>query len=151
MSTLFRLSGSVRRDPVIECWFGERPGELGDIARQWFDVMRQCGEDVREVLHDGCPTACVGDVAFAYVNVFRSHMNVGFFRGAEIDDPEALLEGSGRFMRHVKIRPGRRPDARALRRLIETAYVDIKARIESESLSENPERSLRRDGRAQTG
>lgn len=32
--------------------------------------MRKCGEDVREVLHDGRPTACVGDAALGYINVF---------------------------------------------------------------------------------
>ena len=80
----------------------KHPGELGAIARRWFDVIRQRGDDVRELLHDGHPTAC-GDAAFAYVNVFTSHVNVGFFQGAEIADPEGLLEGAGKFMRHVKL------------------------------------------------
>jgi hypothetical protein len=107
----------------------EHSGELGAIARHWFDVMRDCGDDVRELLHDGHPTACVGDAAFAYVNAFRAHVNVGFFRGAEIADPDGLLEGTGRFMRHVKLGPGRDVDAAALAKLIETAYLDMKGRL----------------------
>jgi hypothetical protein len=103
-------------------------GELGAIARRWFEVMRACGEDVRELLHDGHPTACVGDAAFAYVNAFRAHVNVGFFRGAEIADPDGLLEGTGKFMRHVKLGPGRDVDAKALTKLIRTAYTDIRGR-----------------------
>jgi hypothetical protein len=63
----------------------EHSGELGAIARHWFTLMRSCGEDVREVLHDGAPTACVADAAFAYVNAFKAHVNVGFFRGAELE------------------------------------------------------------------
>jgi len=94
-------------------------------------VMRACGDEVREVLHDGCPAACLGDVPFAYVNVFTSHVNVGFFRGATLRDPERLLQGTGKFMRHVKLRPGASPDATALRKLIERAYADIKARVEN--------------------
>ena len=86
------------------------------------DVMRHCGDDVRELLHDGHPTACVGDAAFAYVNAFRAHVNVGFFRGTEIADPEGLLQGTGRFMRHVKLRPDRAVDAAAVARLITAAY-----------------------------
>ena len=107
------------------------PGELGAIARRWFEVMRECGNDVRELLHDGHPTACVGDAAFAYVNAFRAHVNVGFFRGAEIADPAGLLEGTGKFMRHVKLGPGRDVDAEALMKLIETAYADMKGRLKA--------------------
>ena len=107
----------------------EHSGELGAIAQRWFEVMRGCGNDVRELLHDGHPTACVGDAAFGYVNAFTAHVNVGFFNGATIADPNGLLEGSGRFMRHVKLRPGRDIDATALTALIETAYVDMKERV----------------------
>jgi hypothetical protein len=106
----------------------EHPGALGTIALHWFDVMRDCG-DVRELLHDGHPTACVGDAAFAYVNAFKDHVNVGFFRGAEIADPKGLLEGTGKLMRHVKLRPEREVDATALTKLIETAYADMRRRL----------------------
>jgi hypothetical protein len=111
----------------------EHPDELGAIANRWFEVIRGCGADVRELLHDGHPTACVEGAAFAYVNVFRAHANVGFFRGAEIADPKGLLEGDGRFMRHVKLRPPEDVDASALRGLIHTAYADIKRRLKTET------------------
>ncbi len=105
------------------------PDQLRSIAKRWFDVMRDCGGDVRELLHDGHPTACIGDAAFGYVNAFRAHVNVGFFRGAEIADPAGLLEGTGKFMRHVKLRPGVEVDPTALTRLIKTAYDDMKRRL----------------------
>ena len=107
----------------------EHSTELGAIAQRWFELMRNCGHDVRELLHDGHPTACVGDAAFAYVNAFTAHVNVGFFRGAEIADPKSLLEGTGRFMRHVKLRPEHDVDAVALTKLIETAYTDMQGRL----------------------
>jgi hypothetical protein len=106
-----------------------RPAALGAIARRWFEVMRGCGDDVRELLHDGHPTACVADAAFAYVNAFTAHVNVGFFRGAELADPARLLEGRGKFMRHVKLRPERDVDAGALTELIRSAYADIGRRL----------------------
>ena len=111
----------------------EHSGKLGAIARRWFDVMRACGEDVREILHDGHPTACVDDAAFGYVNVFKAHVNVGFFRGAEITDPHRVLAGTGKFMRHVKLRPEDDIDAAALKELIETAYTDMKRRVKAEA------------------
>ena len=110
----------------------EHASELGTIAQRWFEVMRDCGEDVRELLHDGHPTACVGDAAFGYVNAFKAHVNVGFFRGAELSDPSSLLEGTGKFMRHVKLRPERELDANALMKLIEKAYTDMKERMKVE-------------------
>ena len=127
---LFRLNGAVERDPAIDGWMKEHAGELGAIAQTWFEVMRKCGDEVRELLHDGCPTACLGDAAFGYVNVFTSHVNVGFFQGASLQDPARLLQGTGKFMRHVKLKPGAAANAAALRRLIEAAYSDIKARVE---------------------
>jgi hypothetical protein len=128
MNQLLRFPGSVKRDPAIEVWMHEHSGDLGALAKHWFWVMRACGDDVRELLHDGHPTACVGDAAFGYVNAFKAHVNVGFFRGAEIADPQRLLEGNGKFMRHVKLRPERDVDAMALRKLIEIAYTDMKRR-----------------------
>jgi hypothetical protein len=132
MNQIFRFSCSVKRDPAISAWMNERSGALGAIARHWFDVIRDCGDDVRELLHDGHPTACVADAAFAYVNAFEAHVNVGFFRGAELPDPAGLLEGTGKYMRHVKLRPDGDVDASSLIRLIESAYADMKRRLEAE-------------------
>ncbi|HEY0796464.1 MAG TPA: DUF1801 domain-containing protein [Acidisarcina sp.] len=128
---LFRLNGAVARDPAIDAWMEEHGGELGAIALHWFQVMRACGDEVREVLHDGCPVACLGDVPFGYVNAFNSHVNVGFFQGAGLPDPAGLLQGTGKFMRHVKLRPGTVTDAASLGRLIEVAYADVKVRVEN--------------------
>jgi hypothetical protein len=132
MSRLFKFPRAVRRNPAVDAWFHNQAGDLGAIARRWFEVMRDCGDDVRELLHDGYPTACVEDAAFAYVGAFKAHVNVGFFRGAEISDPDGLLEGTGKFMRHVKLRPDDDVNVGALVKLIETAYADMKARLKSE-------------------
>ena len=123
---LLRFNRAVERDPAVDAWMREYTGELGSIAHRWFEVMRKCGDEVRELLHDGCPVACLGDAPFGYVNVFTSHVNIGFFHGAALPDPARLLEGTGKFMRHVKLRPERDFDAAAPRKLIETAYTDMK-------------------------
>src|SRR5215472_7381837 len=98
---LLTFDGAIGRHPAVDAWMKQRPGELGNIARQWFEVMRKCGDEVRELVHDGCPVACLGDAPFGYVNVFTSHVNVGFFHGAALQDPARLLQGAGKFMRHV--------------------------------------------------
>ena len=128
---LLRFDGAVQRDLSIDAWLEQNTGELGAIARHWFEVMRKCGDEVRELLHDGCPVACLGDAPFGYVNVFRSHVNVGFFHGAALPDPAGLLQGDGKFMRHVKIKPGAAANTAALSRIVDAAYADIKARVEN--------------------
>ena len=128
---LLRFNGTVERDPAIDAWMKAHSGELGAIAQKWFQAMRTCGDEVREILHDGCPVACLGDAPFGYVNVFTSHVNVGFFHGAALPDPARLLQGTGKFMRHVKLRPETAANTAALGKLIEAAYSDIKARVEN--------------------
>jgi hypothetical protein len=128
MNDILRLNGATKRDPAVDTWLTGDPAELRAIARQWFAKMRQCGDDVIELMHDGCPVACLGNVPFGYVNSFKNHVNVGFFRGAHLNDPARLLEGAGKHMRHVKLRPGHEFDVAALGDLIDAAYADIRER-----------------------
>jgi hypothetical protein len=128
---ILRFDGVMEQEPAIDLWFAEHDTELGAIARQWFNRMRACGDEVRELLHDGCPVACLGDIPFAYVNVFASHVNVGFFQGAALPDPAHLLQGTGKCMRHVKLKSETATNAAALSELLEAAYSDIKSRVEN--------------------
>jgi len=129
MAAFLRFNGAVRHDPQIDQWFDARHPDLAAIALLWFSEMRSCGGDVTELLHDGHPTACVGDAAFGYVNVFTAHVNIGFFHGATLDDPGRILQGTGRFMRHVKAGPGALPDGACLKALVRAAYADIKGKL----------------------
>ncbi len=132
---LFRISQGLRRDPAVEIWLRDVSIDLQSITQLWFMRMRQCGDDVRELIHDGCPVVCVDNAPFGYVNAFKNHVNVGFFYGAMLADPARLLQGNGKRMRHVKLKPGSEPDTMALRGLIEAAYLDITKRLGSESSS----------------
>ena len=129
MDDLMRFPSAVKHDAAIDTWLRAQRDDLRPFVESWFAHMRRCGGDVRELMHDGCPTACVDDAAFGYVNAFRDHVNVGFFFGAFLNDPARLLEGTGKRMRHVKLWPGEDVDAPALSKLIEVAYADIRARL----------------------
>src|SRR6201990_329746 len=128
MSQIFRLPGAVRRDPDVDAWFSRPDDELRRFAQPWFEQMRGCGADVHELLHDGHPTACVGDAAFAYVDAFKAHVNVGFFQGAHLPDPAGCLVGTGKRMRHVKLTLETAFDSAVLTTLIHVAYADMKQR-----------------------
>jgi hypothetical protein len=133
MSDLFRFPSAAQRDPSVDAWFSKPGDELRRLAQPWFEQMRGCGADVRELLHDGHPTACVEDAAFGYVNAFHAHVNVGFFYGAALDDPAGLLEGTGKCMQHVKLRFGQHVNTAALSELVAAAYRDIRFRLRSVS------------------
>jgi hypothetical protein len=126
---LFRLPGARKRDPKVEAWLSGFADPYRLMAKTWFERMRECGPDVRETLHDDCPVGCVDDAAFGYVNAFKAHASVGFFHGAALPDPAGLLEGAGKRMRHVKLRPGKELDSTALNQLIVAAYDDIRRRL----------------------
>jgi hypothetical protein len=128
---IFRLSGARKHDPAVETWLQNEPVALRSIANKWFTQMRECGDDVVELIHDGYPVACVGDAAFGYVNSFKSHVNVGFFHGAALPDPDGILVGNGKRMRHVKLSTSDQLKTRILTELIEAAYLDIKNRLDA--------------------
>ena len=129
MDDILRFPSAVKHDPANDAWLAAQRDQLRPFAETWFARMRQCGGDVRELMHDGCPTACVGDAAFGYVNAFTDHVNVGFFFGALLNDPAHLIEGTGKRGRHVKLRPGSEVERAALAQLVDAAYADIKARL----------------------
>ena len=124
-----KFPAAVRYNPEIDEWLSGEPNALYCLARVWFSKLRNCGPDINELMHDGCPVACVNDIAFAYVNVFTAHLNVGFFWGSALEDPAGLLQGTGKRMRHVKVRPGKQLDSEALNALIDEAYIDMQARV----------------------
>jgi hypothetical protein len=129
MEALFTLAGAVRRDPAVAAWFAAPDHEMRRLALPWFEAIREQGPDVRELMHDHCPTACVDGAAFAYVAAFAAHVNVGFFHGAALPDPAGLLQGTGKRMRHLKIRWGEPVDEAAVSALIAAAYMDIRVRL----------------------
>ena len=132
MTGLMRFATAVPHDPTVDAWFAAPDHELRRVVQPWFELMRKCGPDVRELLADGHPTACVDDAAFGYVDAFSAHANVGFLHGASLDDPAGLLQGAGKRMRHVKLHWGEPVDEAALDALIAAAYRDIQVRLQED-------------------
>jgi len=125
---VMRFPNAVRRSAEVQQWLDSHSGPLGDIARHWFARLREGGDDVCELMHDGCATACIGDGAFAYVGIYRAYVSIGFFHGTVLPDPEAVLEGSGRFMRHVTLKEGAEGRTRQVQALISAACLDMRQR-----------------------
>ncbi len=129
MDALFRFAAATLDRAAVDAWFASQAPGLGERAARVFGWMRACGPDVRELIHDGWPNACIQDAAFAYVSVHAAHVNAGFYRGAELRDPAGLMRGKR--MRHVRLAAGEAIDERALAALIAAAYHDMRARLAS--------------------
>ena len=80
--------------------------------------VRDVLEDLRRLVHEALPDAAEGfkwgapvfdnahGVTVVYLYGGKDHANLGFVRGAELDDPAAILKGRGKAGRHVRIFPG---------------------------------------------
>jgi hypothetical protein len=58
---------------------------------------------------------------FCYISAQKDDVNLGFYYGAELPDPDKLLQGTGKLLRHVKIREPKAIRSRALRQLLKMA------------------------------
>jgi hypothetical protein len=80
-------------------------------------LAREAAPDARESIKWGQPVYELNG-PFAWMKAFKSTVNFGFWRGADLTDPQGLLEGEGDRMRHIKVREGAPPPVEELRRLI---------------------------------
>jgi len=87
--------------PVDE-FIDRMPPEQPGIARSLRAIVRQTAPDLSETIKWGYP-CYLGKGNVCSIIPYRDHVNLAFFRGAELDDPDGLLEGTGKAMRHVKV------------------------------------------------
>lgn len=64
---------------------------------------------------------------YAYIAVFKAHCNLGFYHGAGLPDPKGLLEGTGKNLRHVKLRDLASCRSPAIKALLKAAIADRQA------------------------
>lgn len=132
MEKLLRYIGKDIQNIQFENWLSHKPEVLRPIAVKWFSSIKDCGEDVQDIFHDGYPMGCVDHAPFAYINIYKAHVNLGFFYGAFLNDPHLMLEGSGRRMRHIKLKPELEYDVDVIATLIRSSYQDLKTRLKTE-------------------
>jgi hypothetical protein len=70
---------------------------------------------------------------FCYIGSYRAHVNLGFYYGAELPDPQGLLEGTGKNLRHAKVRNKESADQPALRDLLQASLEERKEKLEMEN------------------
>ncbi len=124
----YRYRGTVRRDPAIDAYVRSDRGALGDIVARLVAMVRSAVPGHDELAVHGSPHFCIDGEPFCYVVGYKKHVNLGFCDGTRIADPDGLLEGAGKTMRHVKLRPGSTVPGAALSRMIRESARLIRAR-----------------------
>ncbi len=128
MSNVLRLKDSKQHDPRIDEWLARLSGDLGIIATEATRLIREIAVGGTEIFQDGSAVTCIDLAPFVYVSVLPDHVSLGFFQGAELPDPAGLLTGTGKVMRHIKLKVGGAIDAEAVVELIQSAYDDMSRR-----------------------
>ena len=102
------------------------------IARRLREVVVKVDPDTVEVVRLGDRAATYGvgpkkmSEGYAYVLPHKNWVNLGFYKGAELPDPAGIMEGTGKKLRHVKVRSVEEAARPELRALIEEALAERK-------------------------
>jgi hypothetical protein len=119
-----RIKSALPRHPDVDAYVEGQPPELRQTTRFLVDLVRATVKGTTEAIWYGSPMFCApaGGDFFCYVAAQSRHVNLGFRKGTELDDPDGLLEGSGKGMRHVKLHaPDTIPKAKLARLLKDAA------------------------------
>ena len=102
------------------------------IARHLREVVTAVDPDFVEVVRLGDRAATYGvgpkkmSEGYAYILPHTKWVNLGFYKGAALPDPEKIMEGTGKQLRHVKIRSVEDADNPAVEVLLQKALVERK-------------------------
>jgi hypothetical protein len=125
---------------VVACF----SGEVQQIARQLRALIESVHPEALEVPRPGERTAGYGigpkklSETYAYIGPQRGYVNLGFYHGVAVPDPDGLLEGAGKALRHVKVRSIEDAGRPALRRLVEAALCERQAALNRGRSSPKP-------------
>lgn len=109
--------------------------DLRQIAEALRTTVFTLHPDATEVVRLGDRASCLGygpkkmSEAHCYIMPHKKWINLGFFYGALLDDPDELLEGTGKKLRHVKVRSLEAANNPAVKALIQAAMAERKAAL----------------------
>ncbi|MFV0383491.1 DUF1801 domain-containing protein [Paracoccus sp. (in: a-proteobacteria)] len=106
--------------PAIEKWFSELTDEQRKTAVDLRSIVLSQGAQLREEFKWGQP-CFYGNSMVCYIQKAKSHVSLGFGKGASLTDPDEVLEGNGGQMRHVKLPLGTDADRGKLGKLVKQA------------------------------
>jgi Domain of unknown function (DU1801) len=120
-------------NPSVDEWLEKFPPEIQDIIRALIAVARTCMPGVHEFIYHDAVGYSINDSPFDRICYIapqkKGYVNFGFFFGTGVSDPESLLEGEGKRIRHVKIWSVEEAKNPALAQLIVETWKQAPARV----------------------
>lgn len=104
----------------VEGFFKEAPKPQKDFLLMLRKLIRSSIPESKESLKWGMPWYSKND-NICYLAIFPRHVNLGFAQGAHLDAPDGLLQGTGKGMRHIKIKSAADIKKREFTRLLKAA------------------------------
>ena len=105
----------------IEEFIDAYPSGVARLGHETREFIKKAVPDASETLHIGWRVISYGhEKKFCAIAPHGKWVNLQFHHGANLEDPNGLLEGSGKSMRHVRIESGKDLDKK-LKDLIEAA------------------------------
>jgi hypothetical protein len=105
----------------IDLYVDTKPAELRDVAEQLRKLMKKTVKSAKESVNSWKIPTYESNGPMCFFMVGKYHVTFGFLRGTSLPDPARLLEGTGKNVRHVKLRTAEDVKEPALRKLLQAA------------------------------
>ena len=115
---------------TFEAFIDSVDPQLQSICMTLRDVIARCHPNFVEVVWTRQKIASYGvgpkkmSEHYAYIGPQKTHVNLGFYHGVSLADPSGLLEGTGKNLRHVKIKSATEAKSARIKKLLVEAIAD---------------------------
>ncbi|MEM1269376.1 MAG: DUF1801 domain-containing protein [Bacteroidota bacterium] len=122
-------------DDLLSERTSDQPPRVAEIARALRRIILDDFPEAVEVVRLGDKAASYGvgpkkmSESHVYVSPQKGYVNLGFWHGVNVSDPEGLLEGTGKKLRHVKVRTVETAESPAVRALVAAALAERHAAL----------------------
>jgi hypothetical protein len=97
--------------PELDQFLQAYPGEVGQLFKATRERVLKAAKGCNEIIYDAYSAVASGftftegfQEAFCHIAAYGKYVNLGFNNGAQMDDPAHVLQGSGKFIRHITIK-----------------------------------------------
>lgn len=108
----------VRKGETIEHWIARAPDAQGRLLTRLRKLINKTCPNLEERVRWAHPSWGVEKTDLFSISWHAGHVNLHLWQGAHLLDPEGIVEGTGKNLRHVKLRLQEEPDEGALRELL---------------------------------
>ena len=120
------MANTKTGDPAVDTFLKGYPPPVREIAVKTREVILSVMPDATEKVYPGWKVIQYGAGAdmksvFAAISPQRERVNLGLANGVDLDDPDGLLEGDGKAIRHVKLTSLEAAGAPAVKALVRGA------------------------------